>query len=234
MEQEDLFKKAQIAICNRNYEKAQTVLLPLAEDGNCNAQFLLGYLYFTSADVSYTESISWLTKAAGQEHPEACYYLSMDVGKPNCLNLEDRKIYLEKAAVLGCVEAQRDMGFVHATGQMGFVKDLNKSRDWYFKAAQHGDSDAQYNLGFMLVYGEGGEKDIFGGIHWLETAAKNSRERSIGAAKALYDIYTMGLCGVEKDYIKSLHWKGVCEAIKQSEHNDGRCNHNDNLLLPLR
>jgi TPR repeat protein len=45
---------------------------------------------------------------------------------------------------------------------------------------------AQYGLGFMLILGEGADKDIEKGLWWIEQAARNGEGC---AARLLADIY---------------------------------------------
>jgi uncharacterized protein len=176
-----LLNDAESAIKNAEFGKALELLTPLAEQGDSDAQFLLGYLYFTNADVSYLESTAWLQKSAEQSNPMACYYLSIDVNDPNCLSDKDRKKYLEKSALLGYPNAQRDLGCAYATGEKGFKKNESKALWWYKKAAEQGYPDAQFNLGTMLLNGEGCAKNIHEGIEWI----KKSDENGIVEAKHL-------------------------------------------------
>ena len=137
------------------------LLQPLAETGVAEAQFLLGYLFFTGANVSKPESRDWLERAASQDHPEATYWLACmgadcDFGPPD--DDHGRRLLL-RAAELGSPAAQRDLGCFYATGDSGFPKDQSSARNWYGLAAQQGHADAQYNYAFMLLLGEGGLAD---------------------------------------------------------------------------
>ena len=57
--------KARADIDAANCEVAIPVLLPLAESGNKQAQFLLGYMIFTDCEYPFTDSVArdWLVKA---------------------------------------------------------------------------------------------------------------------------------------------------------------------------
>src|SRR5437016_10230573 len=69
-------EEAKAAIEREDYETAIQLLRPLAESGLAEAQYLLGSLHFTSAEVDPRESHDWLTRAADQDHPTALYYLA--------------------------------------------------------------------------------------------------------------------------------------------------------------
>lgn len=209
MNKTKLFKIAEKAIKNNEFTKVLELLTPIAELGDNEAQFLLGYLYFTNAEVPYLDSVSWLRKAAKQGNAKACYYLSVKVKDPYCPSLEERIKYLEKSAVLGYANAQRDIGCAYATGQKGFKKNQIKAREWYRKAAEQGEPNAQYNLGLMLLNGEGGAKNIHEGIKWLELSAENSQIKVMEAVKLLSEIYNLGLYEIPKNKNESEYWKKV-------------------------
>jgi TPR repeat protein len=153
--------QAKDAIEREDYDSATQILRPLADANDAEAQFLIGYLYFTSADVSKDDSRAWLQRAGAHGHPEALYYLAclgdgLDFGPPED---EARRVLLVRAAELGSAQAQRDLGCFYATGDDGFPKDEALGRLWYGRAAAQGHADAQYNYGCMLLYGEGGPAD---------------------------------------------------------------------------
>ena len=78
---------------------------------------------------------------------------------------------LIRAAELGSIDAQRDLGCCYATGEEAIAQDLGLARQWYGRAAGAGHADAQYNLGCMLLFGEGGPKEPEAGMEWVRRAA---------------------------------------------------------------
>lgn len=177
----DAIEKAKAAIEREDYEVASDLLMPLAENGAAEAEFLMGYLYFTSASVTKDESRAWLERAAAKDHPGALYYLSglgntIDLGPPED-DVHGR--FLIRAAELGLPQAQRDLGCFYAIGEYGFPKDLVLGRIWYGRAAVQGHRDAQYNFGLMLLHGEGGPVEPDAGMEWLRRAAKQGDAAAI-------------------------------------------------------
>jgi TPR repeat protein len=79
---------------------------------------------------------------------------------------------LLRAAELGSINAQRDLGCCYATGMKAIAQDLTLARLWYGRAAEAGHADAQYNFGCMLLYGEGGPKEPEAGMAWIRRAAE--------------------------------------------------------------
>src|SRR5215475_4304735 len=53
------------------------LMRPLAEQGDVNAQFILGGVYYAGAGIpqNYSEAMKWYTRAANQGHAEAQNYL---------------------------------------------------------------------------------------------------------------------------------------------------------------
>ena len=73
--------------------------------------------------------------------------------------------------------------------------DLARARKWYAKAAAAGDSNARFELGAMLVHGEGGVIDLKRGRRLLEAAA---REGHVSALKMLEHGYRVGAWGLPR------------------------------------
>lgn len=171
----EIIAQAKEAIARADYELAVRLIRPLADAGHAGAQFLLGYLYFTGADVAKDDSREWLKRAAAQDHAEALYYLSglgdtYDSGPPED---DSRRSMLIRAAELGASDVQRDLGCYYATGEGGLPQDETLGRFWYSRAAAQGHADAQYNYGCMLLYGEGGPADLEMGKAMIRKAAAN-------------------------------------------------------------
>ena len=173
--------KARAAIDRENYDAAIAILRPLADSGDVEAEFLMGYLFFTSADVTRLDSQSWLKRAAAKDHPEALYYLAClgDEIDFQPSDDESRGRYLVRSAELGFARAQRDLGCNYATGEGGFSKDEALGRLWYGRAAEQGHADAEFNYGIMVIHGEGGPADPQAGMELVRRAAKHGDEGAI-------------------------------------------------------
>lgn len=187
------------------FEQAIAALQPLAERGDADAQFLLGYLYFGGADdeqMSPEQAQHWLRRAAAQNHAEACYYLS------RWSEQDDPSDLLHKAARLGSASAQYALGAMYATGNCVPV-DGAQSRRWYALAAAQNNPEAQYNLGLMLLDGEGGAVNEEQGLAWLEKAALTSVHdpSATAAANVLAGIHEQGQYGVEARSEAASRWK---------------------------
>ena len=79
------------------------------------------------------------------------------------------------------------------------------------KRAEKGDAEAQFNLGLMMVIGEGVEKDLKKGIEWMEQAATNGYELS---AHVLSIIYREGMYGMKPSPSKAAYWNKKAGSFK--------------------
>lgn len=117
-----------------------------------------------------------------------------------------------KEAERGDLDAQHQVGACFATGDWDGPKDEVEAVKWYTKAAEAGHALSQYDLGFMLLFGEGTEKDTQRGLWWMEQAVKNGQEN---AAAVLTDIYKGGLFGVEPNPEHAARWNEKAGRFKR-------------------
>jgi TPR repeat protein len=203
--------KARADIDAGNCGAAIPLLLPLAESGNMEAQFLLGYMCFTGCEYPFTvaDLREWLVKAKEQGHAEACYYLAWfpnPQGISSIENNEDMSLLIE-AGKRGSVTAQRELGAYFATGDWIGEKDEAKAIEWYTAAANQGHAESQYDLGFMLLLGEGTDKNTLKGMEWLIKAAEQGND---SACRLLADIFEEGMYDVASDDKKAKYWREMC------------------------
>src|SRR5690606_40942624 len=67
----------------------------------------------------------------------------------------------------------------------GVAKDYKKAVEWYQKAAEKGNADAQFNLGVMYKNGNGVAKDYKKAVEWYQKAAEK------GNANAQFNLGVM-------------------------------------------
>lgn len=85
---------------------------------------------------------------------------------------------------------------------LGCEVDYREAIKWWIKAANQGQSDAQFNLGNYYYNGYHIRKDYKKAVYWLEKSALQGHQ----AAQALLaDCYHQGL-GVPKDMKKAVFW----------------------------
>lgn len=174
------------------------LLKVIAEQGDANAQFNLGYRYFHGDGVieDDVEAVKWYHKAAAQGHAKAqvnlgiCYAIAGDDA-----NAVD---WYRKAADQGVAQAQLNLGQCYSKGE-GVEKDEMEALKWYRKAALQGFAEAQHNLGVIYKDGNGVAKNDVEAAKWFYKAAVQ------GIPESQYNI---GACyfkgeGVAKDYVEA-------------------------------
>jgi TPR repeat protein len=131
-----------------------------------------------------------------------------------------RKMYDEgrvlDAAKLGLPKAQAKVAKWYLRGTNGMEKDDDKLAEWATKAAEGGDADEQFRLGYANNHGKGVEKDWVKARHWYEVSAAQ------GLISAMNNLGTMHQCGQggEKDLAKAVEWfRKAAEAGSRSAQN---------------
>ncbi|KAF9925567.1 hypothetical protein FBU30_004680 [Linnemannia zychae] len=123
---------------------------------------------------------------------------SADIVAQNEMSLEQKIIIASQ----GDKKAQVALGDIYKDGLGGVEKDYNKAMDWYLKAAEHGDSIAQNNIGHLYDNGHGVQQDYSLAMTWYKKAAEQ------GDAIAQFNIgklYAKGH-GVQQDYSLAMTW----------------------------
>lgn len=101
---------------------------------------------------------------------------------------------LYEGAKSGNAVAQKELAAALAAGTYGDV-DLESAYKWYEKSALQGLIDSKWNLGLMILNGEGTNKCTEKGLALIQLAAD---EGSWDALCFLRDCYRSGLYGLEK------------------------------------
>jgi len=180
---------AKAAAARGAFEFAIALLRPVAEGGNREAQYELGFLALTECDlISGREAFSVFREAAEQGHPEAMYHLATFpefLSEPfkSPLSEEENWSWLLRSAESGCIQAQCSAAASLATGDWGERpgnQDLEAAVAWYRRAAEAGHAEAQYNLASMLAEGEGCERDLAAAREWLRRAVAGGCEYAEG------------------------------------------------------
>jgi TPR repeat protein len=146
-----------------------------AEQGNAEAQNLLGEMYFLGKGVTqdYQEAAKWYRKAAEQGRANAQYNLGFmyENGQGVKQDYQEAAKWYRKAAEQGDAYARNLLGATYFWGK-GVTQDYQEAAKWYRKAAEQGDANAQYNLGFMYENGQGVIQDRKEAATWYRKAAE--------------------------------------------------------------
>lgn len=125
---------------------------------------------------------------------------------------------IRSAAERGDARSQYELGRAYEDG-FGLKRDVNEAVKWYEKAAGQGLNVAQYVLGNILLYGEGGvAPDYAQARKWLTTAARTGIP---AAQRDLGKMHEQGLGG-ERDPIWAWVWYDFAAAGGDTKANQLR------------
>ncbi|MBO6224712.1 MAG: sel1 repeat family protein [Psychrobacter sp.] len=143
-------------------------------------------------------------------------------GNSSIQQLEKKPIDLsvmQSAANKGEIQAQLMMGIFHHEGSAGLTKDSAKAFNWYKKAAQAGNQDAQFSLASMYESGDGIDQNYALAKNWYEKAAAQGDSDSQYVLGSMYYNGT----GVAQNYTTAFNWyqKSANQGNMAAENNLG-------------
>ena len=125
-----------------DYETAMNECLPLAEQGNAEAQFCVGQMYANGfgVDLDDAAALKWYGLAATGGSSEAQYQLGVMYANGWGVEMNDEKAveYYRQAAEKGHSCAQRSLAYVTSRG-VGIQENLQDAYMWYYVSAALGD-----------------------------------------------------------------------------------------------
>ena len=121
-----------------DYATVVRELRPLAEQGDANAQYKLGFMYDKGLGVpqDYAKAVKWYRKATEQGYADAQYNLGVmyDHGRGVPQENAEAVAWYRKAAEQGYAKAQFNLGNMYITG-LGVPLDYAQAHMWYNLAA---------------------------------------------------------------------------------------------------
>jgi TPR repeat protein len=173
-----------------------------AEQGHVQAQSALGCALIAGQGVAkdFQLAKSWFQKAADQGDAKAQWNLG-SLYASGCPGLKRDLLkafsWCQSSADLGFLPAQATLGFLFAR-----LKNMEMAATWWFKAAERGDPEAQYNLALLYSKGQGVKQDLELAFHWFAEAAGQG---VVSAQSRLGLLYAKGE-GVAHDPIEAHKW----------------------------
>jgi TPR repeat protein len=187
-----------------DWRAVQKLWQPYVDQADLDAMAYLGYLIlwcFSAPNKVDSTMRRYLRTAAKAGHADAMYWMT----KRSLVKGEKAAKLLLKAGELGSRGAQRDLGAFYATGDWGTgPKDSPRAVNWYKKAAERGHENAEYNLGFMYILGEGMTANVEQGLHWLTLSADHGNK---DAMRLLGDLCRNGYYGVPQSIEQAEIWE---------------------------
>ena len=183
---EDLrFLNAQADFHVHNYARAYLALLPLANNGDARAQYLIGQMSDNGlgpVQLDPADAARWYERAGEKNNADAQFALAnaYSVGRGVPVNPQLAIKWLTRAAENGHVTAMMSLAGMYETG-IGQPRSPEKAAEWTQRAAQAGSVNALYLYGVRLMLGEGVPKDEKTAMLWMQRAA----ERGHAAAQLM-------------------------------------------------
>lgn len=166
------------------------ILRAAAINGQRVAQRIVGSLYERGDRVPRDLAAArlWLNRGAALGDGVAADMLGMldytgDGGKPD-FDAAYREFV--QAATHDDARGAANAGRMLAAGWPGTPKDPAGAAAWFIRGAVHGDADAQYLLGRVLLFGTGVEKDETKASGWFRAAAAQHQREAIALLGELY------------------------------------------------
>jgi uncharacterized protein len=180
-------------------------LFSLAESGDPEAQYWLGRTYRIGRVLPQDQqkSLFWLQKSADQGYAPSQYELC---AQRTMSDSSENERCLWHAAEAGIPEAQFWLGMFLGNNRFG-VTDKVASLQWFRKAAEGGNADADAELCMDYQIGEELPVDFAQAAYWCRLAAEHVPD--LGGAGAgrnnLGILYEIGE-GVPQDYVQAYMW----------------------------
>ncbi|MCK9115616.1 sel1 repeat family protein [Haemophilus influenzae] len=142
---EQQFQQGSEATTRGDYQTTFKFLLPLAEQGNAEAQLMLGVMYARGIGVKQDdfEAVKWYRQAAEQGYAEAKFNLGHMYSKGRGVKQDDFEAvnWYRKAAEQGDADAQAILGFLYLLGERGVQVNKSLAKEWFGKACDNGNQN---------------------------------------------------------------------------------------------
>ena len=154
---------------------AYELWLPMAKQGDANAQFYLGLLHSRQLidQASQEQAVKWYLLAANNDHVNAQFNLGIKYDKG--LGVEQSATeafsWYFKAANDGHPEAQFNVANMYRDGR-GVEHSNEQAATWYKASSINNLPQAQANLALVLHLGIGIEKDLTMAYVWATLASE--------------------------------------------------------------
>lgn len=199
------YEEGKKAYLDKDYEKALSILKPLAEQGDSQAQVTLGLMYDFGHGVrkDATEAIEWYIKAAEQGIP----VVQHDVGVKYFQGHGVEQNYLkaaywwEQSANAGLADSQFNLGLLYYRG-IGLEVDYQKASSLFISASEQDHPHAQYSLAVMYAFGQGLDKDYGQALQWFRKSASHD----VAQAQFNLGVFYENGYGLKQDIATAKKW----------------------------
>jgi len=158
-----------------NFNGAYLLLLPYAQRGNAEAQFLMGRMSDEGGGgiaLDPREAVRWYRLSAAKEYPKALYALAKAaaIGRGMAQSPGQALDFLRRAAEVDFTPAILDMASLYDDGR-GVDADRGAAFGWYMRGAELGNTEARFMVGERLYNGDGVSQNRDDARRWYTLAA---------------------------------------------------------------
>ena len=190
-----------------NYREAFEILLPLAQEGELEAQRHIAAMYTLGYGVErdISKAVQWYRPVAEHGDPMAQNNLGIFLLYENPKEAVKWLVAAAKQDIPFSQSALADIysGSMNLPGLKEAVLDNVEAFRLYMKAAEQNYPMASHRLGDMYASGEGVEKDEAEALKWYEKAAEEDYSTS---QRLLAQAYQEGRLGLTPDPEKAKYW----------------------------
>lgn len=199
------YETGRSAYISGDYDRALQILKPLAENGDPEAQKVLGimYDYGHGLEKDLQEALYWYIRSAEQGQPAVQYQVGAKYfrGEGTEQDYAEAAKWWEMAANGGQVDAQFNLGLMYYRG-LTMERDNFKAAQLFQLAADQGHGYAQYSLAVMYSFGQSVDKNYDIALKWF----RKSSEQGVAQAQYNMGVYYDNGYGVEKDTQLARKW----------------------------
>jgi len=212
------YEEGRKAYINGEYKKAFKILSSLANDGDSEAQKMLGIMYDYGHGVKADseKALSWYLRSAEQGHPAVQYQVGAKYFRGDGVkqNYQEAAKWWDMAANGGQVDAQFNLGLMYFRG-LSISSNDEKAAKLFELAAEQGHAHGQYSLAVMYAFGRGVDKDYATALNWFSQSA----EQGVGQAQFNLGVFYENGYGVDKNIETARQWyqQAADQGTKEAE-----------------
>lgn len=144
---------------------------------NAKEDFISAQILEEKGDIR--QALKYYLKSANSKNEKALLYLGKIYFEGKLINRSIPKAiaYLEKAILLGSIQAKYNLAIIYASKHTIKYRNYTKAYNIFLELAQKGHAPSQNKIGIFFTYGIGGiKKDYTKAIRWFEASAKQCYE----------------------------------------------------------
>lgn len=207
--QSDRFEAGLAAKERGHYATALRSWLPMAQDGNAEAQNNVGHMYEEGFGVAqnYATAMEWYRQAAASNLAEAEHNIGLlyNNGYGVAQNFIEAVKWFKLAAAKDLKESEYMLGLAYQSGN-GAALDYAEARKLFLRSAKKNYPASQMMYAFMLQAGEGDRSNPEVAYIWAKIAEENGLEDAI-------DVSSIAAIQLEDEEMLEAE-KAVAECIK--------------------